>query len=134
MKDIWSTYCFHAPQAKVNAGWLGFGITEAGAMKGADIVYYQSSAPSVITDAYALDFVTPTKDDNQDWILLTASSDGGWLTVEATRDLDTQARGKNGFSCEEATLMIHTAHEISMVIPPILTVYCTGPTGRPSCR
>jgi dopamine beta-monooxygenase len=76
----------------VNGGWIGFGLTEAGGMKGADIVYYQSSAPSVVTDAYALDFVTPVRDDNQDWTLLTSSSDGGWLTVEVTRALDTQVR------------------------------------------
>ena len=75
----------------MNGGWLGFGLTEAGAMKGADIVYYQSSTPSVLTDAYALDFVTPTRDDNQDWTLLTASNNGGWLTVEIARALDTQA-------------------------------------------
>ena len=83
-------------QANVSGGWFGFGITEAGAMKGADIVYYQSSAPSVVTDAYSLDFITPTRDEIQDWTLLTASNDGGWLTVEVTRALDTQARLHNG--------------------------------------
>jgi hypothetical protein len=82
---------FFFNQAKVGGGWLGFGLSEAGAMKGADIVYYQSSSPSVLTDAYALDFVTPTRDDNQDWTLLNASNNGGWLTVEITRALDTQA-------------------------------------------
>lgn len=75
----------------MGGGWLGFGLSEAGAMKGADIVYYQSSSPSVLTDAYALDFVTPTRDDNQDWTLLNASNNGGWLIVEITRALDTQA-------------------------------------------
>ena len=59
-------------------------------MKGADILYYQSSAPTTVTDAYALDFVTPTPDISQDWTLLAASSDSGWLTVEASRALDTQ--------------------------------------------
>ena len=61
-------------------------------MKGADIVYYQSSVPSVVTDAYSLDFVTPTRDESQDWTLLTSSNDGGWLTIKVTRALDTQAR------------------------------------------
>jgi hypothetical protein len=59
-------------------------------MKGADIVYYQTSAPTTITDAYSLDFVKPTPDISQDWTLLATSSEGGWLTVEASRALDTQ--------------------------------------------
>ena len=76
----------------MNGGWLGFGFAEAGAMKGADIVYYESSTPTVITDAYALDFVAPTRDENQDWTLLAVSSEAGWLTIEMTRALDTQAQ------------------------------------------
>ena len=86
-------------------------------MKGSDIVYYQSSAPSEITDAYALDFVTPTRDNNQDWTLLAASSDGGWLTVEVTRNLDTQARKCSGSRCMEAA-------------PPLGLKYYTGTSTR----
>jgi hypothetical protein len=82
---------FDSTQANVNGnGWVGFGIAEAGAMKGADIVYYESSSPMTITDAYSLDFVAPMPDISQDWTLLATSSEGGWLTVEASRALDTQ--------------------------------------------
>ena len=78
-------------QAKVNGnGWLGFGIAEGGAMQGADIVYYQSSAPTTVTDAYALEFAMPVSDISQDWTLLATSTDGGLLTVEVSRLIDTQ--------------------------------------------
>ncbi len=104
----------------MNGGWLGFGIAEAGAMKGADIVYYQSSIPTGVTDAYALDFVAPTRDENQDWTLLSASSEAGWLTVEMTRALDTQVK-----------IYLFNVRPGSITCS---SVSCTGPAGHPYRR
>lgn len=69
-------------------GWVGFGIAEAGAMMGADILYYEASSNQA-TDAFALDFVTPTPDYQQDWTLTSASNLNGRITIEAFRLLDT---------------------------------------------
>ncbi len=69
-------------------GWMGFGIAEAGGMKGADILYYESSK-NQITDAYALDLIQPVPDDQQDWTMISASNIGGQMTVEAVRNIDT---------------------------------------------
>jgi hypothetical protein len=70
-------------------GWVGFGIAETGGMKGADIVYYETST-NQLTDAYALEFAFPQRDEQQDWMLLSAEVKGGKLSFEAVRDLDTQ--------------------------------------------
>jgi hypothetical protein len=140
-KDYWELIV--SSQANVNGGWIGFGLTEAGAMKGADIVYYQTSVPSVLTDAYALDFVTPSRDDNQDWTLLTASNNGGWLTVEIARALDTQASKKFVFNLNE--LITDTTSDtleqnanccrwIAEINASMPTLSVTGPTGCPYRR
>jgi DOMON domain/Copper type II ascorbate-dependent monooxygenase, C-terminal domain len=70
-------------------GWIGFGIAEAGGMKGSDIVYYESSNPGQLTDAYANDKAMPIADDCQDWSFVDARQEGGFLIVEGVRRLDT---------------------------------------------
>jgi hypothetical protein len=71
-------------------GWLGFGLAEAGGMKGADIVYYTASTNQLV-DAYVLDDYEygPQPDECQNWELLEAWSSGGFIIFEAVRDLDT---------------------------------------------
>jgi Copper type II ascorbate-dependent monooxygenase, C-terminal domain/DOMON domain len=70
-------------------GWIGFGIAEAGGMRGSDIVYYESSNPGQLTDAYANDKAMPIADDCQDWSFVDIRQEGGFLIVEGMRRLDT---------------------------------------------
>jgi dopamine beta-monooxygenase len=71
-------------------GWLGFGITEVGGMKGADILYFEAANNGSLFDAFTLDYSKPIADDRQDWTLTASSLSGGVLTIEATRALNTQ--------------------------------------------
>lgn len=71
-------------------GWVGFGLADAGGMKGADIVYFETSKPGVLTDAYAVDKAMPLTDDCQDWRLVhSVQSADGFLIFEGVRRLDT---------------------------------------------
>lgn len=71
-------------------GWLGFGLAEAGGMKGADIVYFTASTNKLV-DAYVLDAFEygPQVDDCQNWELRDARTSDDFLIFEAARDLDT---------------------------------------------
>lgn len=71
-------------------GWIGLGFSETGGMRGADIVYYETSTNSVV-DAHVLDdLVKPTRDSQQDWELINATaSEDGFLIVEVQRLLNT---------------------------------------------
>lgn len=70
-------------------GWVGFGIAEAGSMKGADIVMYVADSDKLI-DSYVLDdLVMPLVDDCQDWNLNFSEKKDGFIIFEATRLLDT---------------------------------------------
>jgi dopamine beta-monooxygenase len=72
-----------------NNGWVGLGLADAGGMKGADMVYYQSSSPGQLTDAYANAEAMPLMDDCQDWVFVDAFCEGGFLIVEGHRKLNT---------------------------------------------
>lgn len=72
-------------------GWVGFGISEAGGMIGADMALYQVTQPSELIDAHVVDSRSiPLKDECQNWNLkrVTNNSDG-WIIVEMSRLLDT---------------------------------------------
>ena len=71
-------------------GWVGFGLAEAGGMRGADVVYYTASTNELV-DAYVLsDYMSgPQPDTCQNWELRNAQSDGGFVIFEAVRDLNT---------------------------------------------
>lgn len=71
-------------------GWVGFGIAEAGGMKGSDIVYYTASTNQLV-DAHVLDVVQngPLTDKCQNWKLRNAQSTGGFVIFEAFRNLNT---------------------------------------------
>ena len=49
-----------------NAGWVGFGIAEAGGMKGSDIVFFDSGS-GILTDSWADGHKMPITDSCQDW-------------------------------------------------------------------
>jgi len=73
-------------------GWVGFGISEAGGMKGADMVVYETASNTVF-DAHVLDdpAAGPVRDDCQNWRLTnsTVDADGGFIVFEVERALDT---------------------------------------------
>lgn len=72
------------------AGWIGFGIAEAGGMEGADMVIYETSKPSQLTDAYNLKDKFPLEDDCNDWVFVDATeTSDGFLVWQGRRKLDT---------------------------------------------
>merc|ERR1719401_3256572 len=49
-------------------GWVGFGISELGSMKGSDMVIVEPSDDGfLITDRFAVEFQEPTVDKLQNW-------------------------------------------------------------------
>jgi DOMON domain len=70
-------------------GWVGFGIAEAGGMKGADMVLFEAAKPTVLRDAHVLDEFYPIDDICQDWVLSDSRTDEGFLIFEAFRKLNT---------------------------------------------
>jgi Copper type II ascorbate-dependent monooxygenase, N-terminal domain/DOMON domain/Copper type II ascorbate-dependent monooxygenase, C-terminal domain len=70
-------------------GWVGFGISEAGGMRGSDIVLYNVETNELI-DSYVLDdLVTPFPDDCQNWNLISSVTDDAFILLEVRRLLDT---------------------------------------------
>lgn len=77
----------------VTGGWLAWGISPAGGMLGADVVYWQSSQPDTLTDAHILeDRATPLTDScGQDWTLEQAeTTQSGFIMWEGHRLINTQ--------------------------------------------
>ena len=71
-------------------GWIGFGISEIGGMKGSDVALFTAESPEELVDAYILDDRIPNADDCQNWNLIDSHTDSGeFLIFEATRPLDT---------------------------------------------
>lgn len=68
-------------------------------MPGSDIVVGSViKGEGVITDRWTYDYVMPTIDDCQDWVLVSAEEKDGFTTLELMRKLDTgdaQDRGIN---------------------------------------
>jgi DOMON domain/Copper type II ascorbate-dependent monooxygenase, N-terminal domain len=74
-------------------GWVGFGLSESGGMKGADVIIFESAKPGQLRDAHISDERYPIDDDCQDWVFVDARTDGGFLIFEGYRKLltmDTQ--------------------------------------------
>lgn len=82
--------------AAVAKGWLGFGISEAGGMKGADVVLFRTNDPNKIVDSYILDGREIFTDDCPNWKLVNSivenvvDDETGWIILEVERFLDTQ--------------------------------------------
>ena len=72
-------------------GWIGFGFSETGGMRGADIAYFTLDNQEIV-DAHVRDgYVRPSVDDKQDWTLLNYELlDDGHLLFEVKRKLDSQ--------------------------------------------
>lgn len=71
-------------------GWAAIGFSEAGGMKGADIVYYEA-AQDLLVDAHVGDaYAMPSKDVFQDWTLISGQkTSDGYVIFEAERALFT---------------------------------------------
>jgi hypothetical protein len=71
------------------SGWVGFGIADAGAMPGADMITFEA-ATQTLTDRYSLEFAKPIPDLCQDdWTLVGSDSDDNFISFRATRALVT---------------------------------------------
>jgi len=70
-------------------GWLGFGISEAGGMRGSDMVIWDSEDPTKVRDMYLIEGRTPLDDDCKHWELLEVTFSDGWIILEVARNLDT---------------------------------------------
>jgi hypothetical protein len=70
-------------------GWLGFGLTVNGGMTGSDMVLVEAADLTVAKDAYVKDERYPQEDDCQDWKMINATVDDGFLMVQLRRKLDT---------------------------------------------
>ena len=75
-------------------GWLGFGISDNGGMKGSDALIFEAANPTTVKDAHVKDLRYPILDDCQNWEFVnsvTADNDGSsFLIVEVRRQLDTK--------------------------------------------
>jgi Copper type II ascorbate-dependent monooxygenase, N-terminal domain/DOMON domain/Copper type II ascorbate-dependent monooxygenase, C-terminal domain len=93
--DLLSKVINLAVACPIGKGWCGFGIADAGGMKGADMLIFETEN-KVLYDSYVLEDISrgPIRDDCQNWILKdsTVSSDStsDIIIFEAQRDLDTQ--------------------------------------------
>lgn len=73
-----------------NAGWLSFGLSENGGMKGSDVLIFEAIEPDTVKDAYIREERYPQLDDCQSWEMVSSSIDTDFLIVEVRRKLDTQ--------------------------------------------
>jgi len=75
-------------------GWVSFGIASNGGMKGADMMvgWVDGSGQANVEDYWSEDFATPTRDESQDWELISgaqACEDACTTQIVAQRRLDT---------------------------------------------
>lgn len=72
-------------------GWLGFGLSENGGMRGADVFLFETARPDQIRDAHVLgEVLVPVTDCQQDWDLEAWYDESlDFLIVQVTRALDT---------------------------------------------
>ena len=71
-------------------GWIGFGISEAGGMLGADVALFRTAAPKEVKDSFIVEQRYPQTDVCQNWNLTNAVIQQGWIIVEMKRLLDTK--------------------------------------------
>jgi hypothetical protein len=81
----------HVAAAVAAKGWISFGLSEAGGMKGADMFVY-TAATNEVLDMYATDYARPFEDSCQDWKLknATIADEDGFMVVEVSRSLTTE--------------------------------------------
>jgi len=73
------------------SGWIGFGFSETGGMRGADIAYFLYDTAEIVDSHVKDGYMTPSVDDEQDWTLLNYELlDDGHLLFEVKRKLDSE--------------------------------------------
>ena len=70
-------------------GWMGFGLSENGGMRGSDMLLFRADQPNNVTDGYVLDQLFPLEDNCQSWDLIYSQTHDGFLVIETTRLLNT---------------------------------------------
>ncbi|CAL8068110.1 unnamed protein product [Orchesella dallaii] len=72
-------------------GWVGFGLSKKGTMKGADIVIggVDKNGKPYFSDRHALDNKLPILDESQDWTLHETWERGVWTFLSFSRPFDT---------------------------------------------
>lgn len=84
------THVYIAVAARAT-GWLGFGISEAGGMRGTDMVLFSAARPNELVDAFTTDDLFPQTDDCVgDWVLVSSNVGDSFLMFETKRLLDTE--------------------------------------------
>ena len=73
-------------------GWVGFGISEAAGMRGADIMmgFVDEEGAAHVNDYYSIDNATPLLDGCQDWTVHYGEEKEGWTLIIASRALTTE--------------------------------------------
>ena len=73
-------------------GWVGFGLSEHGAIPGSDLVvaWVDSTGKAHATDRWAKDHKTQLVDDCQDWKAVSGIEKRGHTTIHLQRKLDTK--------------------------------------------
>jgi hypothetical protein len=66
----------------LKAGWR-LGLSKNGGMFGSDIVYYITSNPNTLTDAYIKRDCAVEVDGSQNWTLDKVTTEDGFLIVQA---------------------------------------------------
>lgn len=94
----------HLAVVAMTEGWLAFGLSQAGGMLGADMVYWEAAHPDRLTDAYVVENRFPLRDDpvpschaddkedpnsGQDWTLVHVYHDQGMIAWQGRRKLRT---------------------------------------------
>jgi hypothetical protein len=111
----------HLAIAARASGWLAFGISQAGGMLGADVAYFETAAPDVLTDAHVIEVRNPMPDDcSQDWTLVAADVNrDGFLMWQGRRPLVT-----------EDTQDYAIVSDAALVIPPHRVISAWGDSDR----
>jgi Copper type II ascorbate-dependent monooxygenase, N-terminal domain/DOMON domain/Copper type II ascorbate-dependent monooxygenase, C-terminal domain len=79
----------HIAVAARATGWLAFGLSENGGMRGADVVIFTAANNHTLRDAHVLQELYPISDDCQNWELINSTVLGDFIIFEAIRELDT---------------------------------------------
>jgi dopamine beta-monooxygenase len=99
-------------------GWMGFGLSENGGMRGADMMVFDAAHPDRLIDAHFMDDIfTPAIDTCHNWECLWSQTSDGFLIVEAQRLFDT-------FDAQDRAIY----YDADLPTPPHLIISAWGET------
>ena len=105
----------HIAVAARATGWLAFGLSENGGMRGADVVIFTAANNLTLTDAHVLHELYPIQDDCQNWALINSIVLRDFIIFEAFRELDT-------FDMQDMTIK----NDSDLRITPTLVIMAWG--------